>query len=199
MLFRRREKATLWERFKLWLWPRVSWRRSGLYYLKRILRLSGTPYAIAMGSAIGVFVCITPFIGFHFVITLVLAWLLRGNMIAGAIATAIGNPITYPVIWAGTYEVGQLILRGRSAVAPARLPHELWYKSIDQIIPLVKPMVVGSIPIGLAGGCIAYFIVYKAVAAYQKARRERIAGGRLGARAAEGSASLLAGSEGGSP
>ena len=49
MLFRRREEPGYWERFKLWLWPRVSWRRSALYYLKRILRLSGTPYAIAHG------------------------------------------------------------------------------------------------------------------------------------------------------
>ena len=53
MLFRRREEPGYWERFKLWLWPRVSWRRSALYYLKRILRLSGTPYAIAMGAAVG--------------------------------------------------------------------------------------------------------------------------------------------------
>src|SRR3954463_10108703 len=102
MLFRRREELSYWQRFKLWLWPRVSWRRSTLYYLKRILRLSGTPYAIAMGSALGAFVSVTPFIGFHFVITLVLAWLLRSNMIAGVIATGIGNPATYPFIWAGT-------------------------------------------------------------------------------------------------
>ena len=29
MLFKRREAQGYWERFKLWLWPRVSWRRSG--------------------------------------------------------------------------------------------------------------------------------------------------------------------------
>lgn len=198
MLFKRREKATLWQRFKLWLWPRVSWRRSALYYLKRILRLSGTPYAIAMGSAIGVFVTITPFIGFHVVLTLVLAWLFRSNMLAGAIATAIGNPVTYPVIWAGTYELGQLILRGSSGAAPARLGHDLLHKSIDQILPLVKPMLVGSIPLGLASGCMIYFIVYKAVAAYQKARRERFAVRRKSDAAGEGGASLLAGTESGS-
>ena len=65
MLFRRREEPGYWERFKLWLWPRVSWRRSALYYLKRILRLSGTPYAIAMGAAVGAAVAFTPFLGFH--------------------------------------------------------------------------------------------------------------------------------------
>jgi len=73
MLFRRREAPGYWERFKVWLWPRVSWRRSGLYYLKRILRLSGSPYGIAMGAAVGGAIAITPFIGFHLVLTFVLA------------------------------------------------------------------------------------------------------------------------------
>ena len=85
MLFRRREELSYWQRFKLWLWPRVSWRRSGLYYLKRILRLSGTPYAIAMGSAVGAAVAFTPFIGLHLILTFAIAWAVRGNMIAGAI------------------------------------------------------------------------------------------------------------------
>ena len=68
-----------------------------------------------MGAAVGAFVACTPFIGLHFVITFALAWLVRGNMIAGAIGTGLGNPATFPFIWAGTYEIGQLMLRGRVA------------------------------------------------------------------------------------
>ena len=52
----------------------------------------------------------------------------------------------------------------------------------DEIVPLIEPMVVGSIPVGLAVGCIVYFIVYKAVAAYQDARRKRLADRRQAAR-----------------
>ena len=175
MLFRRRVKATTWERFRTGLWPRVSWRRSGNYYLKRTLRLSGTPHAIASGTAIGAGVSITPFVGFHFLITFGLAWLLRGNLIAGAIGTCFGNPLTFPFIWAATYEVGHFILRGRNIDAPPRLTSELASKSIEQIWPLIKPMLVGSIPLGLAAGCVIYFIVYKAVRTYQDARRDRLA------------------------
>ena len=175
MLFKRREKATFWERFRVGMWPRVSWRRSGNYYIKRMLRLSGTPYAIAIATAIGAGVSLTPFLGFHFLITFALAWLLRGNLIAGAIGTCLGNPLTFPFIWAATYEVGQFILRGRSVDAPARLTNELASKSIDQIWPLIKPMLVGSVPLGLATGCVVYFAVHKAVSAYQDRRRERLA------------------------
>jgi uncharacterized protein (DUF2062 family) len=175
MLFKSRQAATIWQRFRLWLWPRVSWRRSVLYYVKRTLRLSGTPYAVAMGAAIGAAVSCTPFIGLHILITFALAWLVRANMIAGAIGTVFGNPATFPFIWTGTYEIGQLMLRGGMHNAPPHLSHELSHKSIGEILPIIEPMVVGSIPVGLAAGCIVYFIVYKAVTAYQGARRKRLA------------------------
>lgn len=185
MLFRKRQRSTGLQRFRLWLWPRVSWRRSGLYYLKRVLRLSGTPYAIGMGTAVGAATAFTPLLGFHVLLAFALAWLLRGNMIAGAIGTCVGNPVTYPFIWAGTYEIGQLIMRGASSAAPERLGHDLLHKSFDQILPLIQPMLIGSIPLGLAAGCLVYFVVYKAVSAYQESRRERFAGRRQASSPAE--------------
>ncbi len=180
MLFKRREEQGFRERLRLWLWPRVSWRRSVLYYLKRILRLSGTPYAIAMGAAIGIFASFTPFLGFHLLITVVIAWLVGANAIAGIIATSIGNPLTFPIIWASTYQIGYLILRGANRMPPARLEHDIMHRPLAEIFPLIEPMLVGSIPIGLAMGGIVYLIVYKSVSAYQEARRRRLEGRRNG-------------------
>jgi uncharacterized protein (DUF2062 family) len=179
MLFRRRHKERFGERVRLWLWPRVSWRRSGLYFIKRTTRLSGTPHAIAIGSASGVFVAFTPFIGFHIMIALAIAWLLRGNLIAGALSTFVGNPATYPFIWAANYEIGRTML-GSGGAAPERLGQDLAHQSLQRILPMIEPMFLGSIPLGLVAGCIAYFVVYKAVLAYRAARRERLAG-KLGA------------------
>ena len=70
-----------------------------------------------MGAAVGVFVSFTPFLGFHLLITFALAWLLGANMIAGAIATSIGNPLTFPFIWASTYQVGHFDPGGREPAA----------------------------------------------------------------------------------
>lgn len=178
MLFRRRHDPGSWERFKLWLWPRVSWRRSALYYLKRILRLSGTPYAIAMGAAVGAGVAFTPFLGFHLVLTFAIAWLLGGNMIAGALASCIGNPLTFPLIWATTYELGHLLMHQEKSQVPMRLEHDLLHKSWDQLWPIIEPMTVGSVPLALLVGAIVYLVVYKAVSAYREGRRERLAGAR---------------------
>ena len=175
MLFKRRTESSAWERFRVWLWPRVSWRRSGRYHIKRLLRLSGSPYALAMGFAVGAAVSITPFLGLHLLIAFAIAWVLRANLIAGAIGTVVGNPLTFPFIWAGTFELGHLVLRGFPRDAPARLERDLEQKSFDQLWPVLEPMLIGSIPIGLAVGCVSYFIVYKAVRAYQEARRDRFA------------------------
>ena len=73
MLFRRRKKADLLERARTFFWPRRSFLRSAQYFIKRVLRLSATPHAIAAGVAAGVFASFTPFLGFHFVIAAGLA------------------------------------------------------------------------------------------------------------------------------
>ena len=177
MLFRQRTQPGHWERVKLWLWPRVSWRRSVLYYLKHILRLSGTPYAIAMGAGVGAAVAFTPFLGLHLVITFAIAWMLRGNMIAGAIAaTAFGNPISYPLIWAATYQLGHLVLNNEHRPAPEQLGHDLLHKSWNELRPLIEPMTVGSILLGFGAGVIVYILVYKAVLAYRERRSQRFTG-----------------------
>jgi uncharacterized protein (DUF2062 family) len=174
MLFRRREKTSHIERARIWAWPRVSWRRSALYYAKRILRLSATPYAIAVGCAIGAFASFTPFVGLHFAISIALAWLVRGNIIAAAIGTAVGNPLTFPLIWASTYQLGHAILRGEQALAPPPFGRDLLERSIDNLSPMIKTMSVGSLPLGILAGLVVYAIVYKSVAAYQANRRKRL-------------------------
>ena len=188
MLFKRRSELTTWERLRLSLWPKVSWRRSGSYHAKRLLRLSGSPYAVAMGCAVGAFVSITPFLGFHFMIAIAIAWLLRANLLAAAIGTGLGNPLTYPIFWATTFELGRYILPGPQQDAPAKLEHDLLHKSLGQLWPVIEPMIIGSIPMGLAVGAIVYVAVYKMVGAYQAARRARLARKRFDVELDSGSA-----------
>ena len=62
--------------------------------------------------------------------------------------------------------------------APARLEHDLVHKSWGELWPVVEPMALGSVPIGIVVGGGAYLVVRRAVATYQKARRERLAAHR---------------------
>lgn len=110
MLFKRRKPLTWLETFRVSVWPRRSWGRSWAYVSKRTLRLSATPHAIAAGVAAGAAISFTPLVGLHFVLSFIVCWFIRGNLIAGALGTFIGNPVTFPFIWLATYNLGMFML-----------------------------------------------------------------------------------------
>ncbi|MBO6756046.1 MAG: DUF2062 domain-containing protein [Roseibium sp.] len=179
MLFRRRQSPSRIQRLRVAVWPRHSWARSTRYFSKRVLRLTATPHAIAIGFAAGAFASFTPFIGLHFLIAFALAYVVGGNLIAAAFGTGVGNPLTFPFIWTITFQVGQMVLRGEAVPsAPANLEAEfqagLFSRSMDTVLPLIKPMLVGAIPLGLATAIICYVIVFKSVEVYQRRRRKKL-------------------------
>lgn len=176
MLFARRKPETPWQKARIAFWPRRSFRRSLSYVAKRILRIRATPHAIGIGVAAGVFSAFNPFLGVHTLIAIAIAWALSGNLIAAAISTWFGNPATYPFIWAGTWEIGHRLLGTATAHAPA--PHgghglSLW-RLAEIWEPLLKPMLIGSIPIGLLFGGIAYWIARKAATAFAARRDSKL-------------------------
>ena len=168
------------ERMRVAVWPRRSWSRSMQYFKKRVMRLSASPHAIAAGVAAGIFASFTPFVGFHFFLSFVVAFLVAGNMLAAALGTAVGNPLTFPFIWAASFEVGRKVLGGGQGhlptsehLAQADMSAGFLSQSFDKIWPVIIPMVVGGAVLGLIAGLVAYFITRYAVAAYQRARRNR--------------------------
>lgn len=180
MLFQRRHRPSRIERLRVAVWPRNSWSRSTRYFGKRVLRLTATPHAIAIGFAAGAFASCTPLVGFHFLTAFACAYIVRGNLIASALGTSIGNPLTFPFIWASTFKLGQWILYGRAPEADPHQVHQrfqegLFERSFDALWPMLKPMFVGSVPIGLVVGTVSYFIVYKSVEVYQRRRKQTLA------------------------
>lgn len=160
------------------VWPRRSFWRSAQYFAKRALRLRATPHAIAAGVAAGAFASFTPFLGFHFLLAAGLAWLLGGNLIASAIGTAVGNPLTFPFIWGITYKLGQFILYARhpGEMAPMHLGHVLGHMEFSRLWePFLKPMVVGAIPLGLSVALILYLLTRWSVITFREQRRKRLA------------------------
>ena len=189
MLFERREPEGFSDRVRVWLWPRRSWSRSFNYVKARVSRLRGTPHFIALGFVTGIFVSFTPFYGLHFIIAGLLAWLIRGSILASALGTFILNPLTLPLILASTHYLGSWILgvhdNGMVAPLPDTVIHpsydSIWsgsgsfYEFVSQLWQYGKPMTVGGVPLGLAVALLLYYPVRKGVEAYQTARRKRIA------------------------
>lgn len=143
------------------------------YIAHRLRRLRATPYAIAAGCAAGVFAAFTPFLGLHFILAGLLAWIARGSIIAAALGTFIGNPLTFPFIWFGSYKLGSWMLGMKGNIKNIDLSGGIFDESIDKIWPLLKPMTVGGLPMGIVAATIAYFVAKKASEAYREKRRLR--------------------------
>jgi uncharacterized protein (DUF2062 family) len=176
MLFRTREKPDLWTRLRMALWPRVSWQRSIQYFRKRVLRLAGSPHSVALGVAVGVGVACTPFFGFHTVLALGIAFLVGGNLIGAALGTVFFNPLTAPFITAAAFRLGRMFVGGpKHFRSGGDVPANLVEKLIHGAWPWFKQAAVGSIPLALICGLVAYIIVLVATSAFQTMRRERLA------------------------
>lgn len=187
MLFKRRETETLRERLRVWLWPRRSFSRSLKYFSKRVLRLNATPHAVAAGVAAGVFASFFP-LGFHFIIAVCVAWLFAGNLVAAAIGTALGNPLTFPILWGASYETGKLILHHHVPLhgPPAHLSDLMHHLSFKELWgPVLKPITIGAVPLGLVFGLLFYGLTRWGMAVFREQRRKRLA-----ARAARNHASV---------
>ena len=171
MLFKRRETESLLERLRVHLWPRRSWSRSTRYVLYRLRRLSASPHAIALGFGAGAFAAVTPYIGTHMVMAALLAWAVGGSMVAALLGTFVGNPLTYPLLWFASYKVGNIMLGSEAVKGRVDFSHGLFEPSFDQLWPILKPMTLGSIPLGLLVAACCYFLVKPMVEAYQHRRR----------------------------
>lgn len=146
-------------------------RRVLSYYKRRMARLPGTPHSIAAGFAAGAAVSFTPFMGFHFVLGALLAWSLRGNLIASALGTAVGNPWTFPFIWYVIYELGASVLSDPAT----RVQFEAlsWDYLTQNIGDVLVPMVLGGAILSVIVWPLFYFPLVRGIERFRKVRLER--------------------------
>jgi len=131
-------------------------KRTSLYYFLRLSRLESSIYAISSGFASGAMVSFTPFIGFHFVLALIVSFLIRGNLIASMIGTVVGNPITFPFIWLTIYRIGIVFIEKKEKDKIVEL-------NFDSVLnggwEILFPMLIGSAILCLPVWFISYFMI----------------------------------------
>jgi len=137
-------------------------------FIKRVKQLKGDPNFIATGMAIGIFVGITPTFPFHTILAIGLAYILRASKAAAAIGVWIGNPLTIPFIYMGSYKTGALIL-GTS------LPFDAKYTTFTELTKLglkaTIALLTGGVIIGIPFAAASYFITRRLVKKFRSRRR----------------------------
>lgn len=173
-MFQRRKKKPLLLKSRDVLWPKMGWDRLASYYRHRVGRLQGTPYMIAAGFASGAAVSFTPLMGFHFIIAILLAFAVRGSLLAAMFGTAIGNPWTFPLIWLLIYKLGHFII-GENPELTGNSTGLSLHQILDAPAEFFLPALVGSIPCAIVVWFVVFFPLRRLVKEYQTRRRLRLA------------------------
>ncbi|MDX2287808.1 MAG: DUF2062 domain-containing protein [Hyphomicrobiaceae bacterium] len=185
MLFRRRNAPTKMEVVRLAVWPRRSWERSLKYVMARLLRINASPHQLALGCAVGVFAAITPFVGVQMLLAGAMAIALRASLAAAMLGSFFGNPVTWALLWPATYATGTYMLGEPGGQATVDLADKLSILSeavgslsLDMLgaawgvlWPFIKPMALGTLPVGLVVAGLFYYATKHAAVSYRLRRR----------------------------
>lgn len=192
MVFKRRDKQSLFQRLRTALFPKRGWKRSIQYVGHRVKRIPDTSHKIALGAAIGIFVCFSPIFGVHMAMALIIVYILRANLVASFITTMFGNPVTYPFIAAASLNLGRTLLGMNTEDDDFQRLHTAFWQATTDAWQLVQswfgraekpdgladfmtnlflPYLLGGTIIGLVLGAVTYFITKPMIAAYQTRRR----------------------------
>lgn len=196
MVFKRRDRRSVWQVLKSGVYPKGGWGRAASYVMHRLRRLPDPPHKIARGIAAGVFASFTPFYGFHFITAALIGFAMQGNILAALLATFVGNPLTFPLIATVSLELGHWMLGMKGGMplpdivaAFSRASLELWHNFTaiftDEVAHwdrlgvffhrVFLPYLVGGIIPGVIAATASYWLALPAVTAYQRRREKKAA------------------------
>ncbi len=193
MVFKRRERRSVWRAGVEFLYPRGGWTRAFHYVKHRVRRLPDSPERIARGIWAGVFTTFTPFYGLHFIVAAIISRVMQGNILASLMATFFGNPLTYVPIGIVSLQTGHWLLGTEFEEYHQRsfagkfvdAGHDLWHnlKSVftgetpdwshlavfyDEVF---FPYLVGGVLPGVVAATICYYLSVPLIRAYQHRRK----------------------------
>ena len=159
------ERRVTWARFRAWL--------GHLHF--RLVTIEDTPHSIALGVAVGIFFGFTPLWSLKTLLSIVVAWLFKSNKIAAAISVQLHDLILpfMPAIYLWEYKFGFWAMHGR-------WPHRINFRTLalrdyfqwELFFTVGRPLLVGSLIIGLPSATIIYFICRGLVTTHRASREE---------------------------
>jgi hypothetical protein len=156
-------KPSSWKRFRDWL--------SHIHF--RLVTIEDTPHSIALGVAIGIFFGFTPLWSLKTLLSIGVAWICKSNKIAAAISVQLHDLILpfMPAIYLWEYKIGFWALHH---YLPRRVRLHGFalrdYFHWETFFSLGRPLLIGSIIIGLPSAAVVYFICRGLVTSHRASR-----------------------------
>ncbi|MCR4291027.1 MAG: DUF2062 domain-containing protein [Candidatus Scalindua sp.] len=157
-------------------------------FIRWLIMLRGSPEAIGLGIAIGIFVGFSPLMGFQMLIAIFFATFIYASRPAAMAAVWITNPLTFLPIYIFTYKVGKYILPGPEESDAQQIINKMSHRLITldfweiyhqfQIMntlgrKIFVHLLLGGVIVGFIAGGVSYFLTVRIVKTYRKARLKK--------------------------
>lgn len=194
-MFKRRTPHSWSSWAKAQIYPQGGFLRAATYLWHRLRRLPDPPHRIARGVFAGTFANFPPIFGLQMPVAALLAWAMRGNVLAAVLATLLSNPVTTPLIALVSLNLGHWMLGSTEGVslhevfaafgaAGGDLWHNIGAAFTDETAHwdglilfwnrIYWPYTLGSILPGLAVSGLLSWLTIPTLTAYQSLRKRRL-------------------------
>jgi len=82
--------------FQMSILKKFNLLRSIKFVKNKVIRIRDFPEAVSIGLAWGASISVTPLLGLHIIICFLGTYIMKGNLLAAAAGTVLGNPWTFP-------------------------------------------------------------------------------------------------------
>lgn len=122
----------------------------------RLIRKNGQVEQVATGTALGVFIGLTPTFGVQMPLAYLAAKVLRENQLAAVLGVWVTNPLTAPFIYMGEFQFGRWLLGNPPVEAPQSWT---WSSIYEAGTSIAIPFGVGSLFCGVFFGGITHLAI----------------------------------------
>lgn len=153
------------------------------YYSLRFKRLKGDPKSLAMGTAVGIFIGLTPTVPLHTIAIVGTTLVMRVSTIAALIAaTIVSNPLTFALQYFLAWKIGDLILPDRLTWARIQevlnaITSQGFVDSLKTVSTLsfdaVLVMMVGGILLAIPPTLLSYYFTLRFFIKLREKRRKK--------------------------
>jgi uncharacterized protein (DUF2062 family) len=130
----------------------------------QFLRLKDAPHAIAIGASVGVFFGFIPLWGLKTLLALAFARLLRGSLVAAAIAVTLHDAALplMPLLLRWEYDIGYWLLHHPHELPPHLHLHNhspaVWFHW-SSFFTVGRPLLLGSLVIAAPAAVVTYYFI----------------------------------------
>jgi uncharacterized protein (DUF2062 family) len=133
---------------------------------RQLLRLKDKPHSVAIGASLGVFFGFIPLWGLKTLLAIGSARLLRGSMIAAAIAVTLHDALLplAPLLLRWEYDIGYWVLHHPHELPPHLHLHQhtyspgVWFHW-SSFFTVGRPLLLGSLIVALPFAVVTYYLM----------------------------------------